>query len=46
MNKEKEKMKELKEKYDITRIGKLALHDDADGISSGVLLTYVFRLQK
>jgi len=36
-------LKELKAKFGITRIGKLAVHDDADGISSGVLLTYVFK---
>ncbi len=41
--KEKSKTEKLKEKYGITRIGKLALHDDADGLSSGVLLTYVFK---
>lgn len=40
---EQEELRKLKEKYGITRIGKLALHDDADGISSGVLLTYVFK---
>lgn len=40
---EKEKMRILKEKFGITQIGKLAMHDDADGISSGVLLTYVFK---
>lgn len=40
---EKEKMVELKKKFGMTRIDKLALHDDADGISSGVLLTYVFK---
>lgn len=41
--KEKERLEKLKEKYGISRIGKLAVHDDADGISSGVLLTYVFK---
>lgn len=40
---EKEKLEKLKEKFGMSRIGKLALHDDADGISSGVLLTYVFK---
>lgn len=40
---EQEKLKKLQEKFGITRIDKLALHDDADGISSGVLLTYVFK---
>lgn len=40
---EKEQLQKLKDKYGITRIGKLAMHDDADGLSSGVLLTYVFK---
>lgn len=40
---EKEKLRILKEKYGLTRINKLALHDDSDGLSSGVLLTYVFK---
>jgi len=43
MDEEKRKLEELKEKFGITRIGKLAVHDDADGISSGILLTYVFK---
>lgn len=41
--KKKESLEDLKERYGIQRIGKLAVHDDADGISSGVLLTYVFK---
>lgn len=40
---EKEKTRILKERFGLTQIHKLALHDDADGISSGVLLTYVFK---
>jgi len=44
--KEKDKLEKLKEKFGVTRIGKLAVHDDADGISAGVLMTYVFKVME
>ena len=37
------KKKELYQKYGIDRIEKLAMHDDADGLTSGALLTFVFK---
>jgi len=40
---EREKLELLKKKFGITKIAKLALHDDADGLCSGVLMTYVFK---
>lgn len=38
-----EKRKELYQKYGIDKIEKLAMHDDADGLTSGVLLTFAFK---
>lgn len=43
LNKEEKEMEELKEKFGISKINKLSVHDDADGLSSGILLTYVFK---
>ena len=40
---ETEKIKKLKELFGFNKIDKLAVHDDADGLTSGVLLTYVFK---
>lgn len=46
MNKLDEIKEDLRKKYGIEQIEKLAMHDDADGLTSGVLLTYAFKTKE
>jgi len=39
------KKSEIYKQYGISKIKKLAMHDDADGLASGVLLTLVFKTE-